>query len=243
MFSLTKDKKISHLSLIDIAILSCIFFGHAIYSSTIQYFSLQAQQQIMPEQLTFNQDLNLWGIASEIGLLLLAFAYLRWRQFNFSSLNFKFSLTTPLKILLYILIAGTVATCYEYIHAWLYPAHYPDMTQATTEYYTAEQHLNQMSWSLILFALLNGFFEELFFLGLIFAVNKKYLPYAIIFSLLIRFAFHTYQGIAGAMTITTLGIVFALLRYKYDDLPAFMLAHSFFDIFGLGLPLYLLDLE
>lgn len=98
MFSSKNDKEISHLTPIDIVILSCIFFGHAIYSSTIQYFSLQAQQQIMPEQLTFNQDLNLWGIASEIGLLLLAFAYLRWRKFNFNLLNFKFSLTTPLKI-------------------------------------------------------------------------------------------------------------------------------------------------
>ncbi|WLF84057.1 CPBP family intramembrane glutamic endopeptidase [Moraxella sp. ZY210820] len=242
MYSLKNDKEISHLNLIDIAILTCIFFGHAIYDSTVQYFSLHAQQLVMPEQLSFTPDLNIWGITSEIAALVLAFIYLKLRKFDFNSLNFKFSLTTPLKILLYILIAGTVATCYEYVHAWLYPAHYPDMT-ATTEYYTAEQHLSQMSWSLMLFALLNGFFEELFFLGLIFAVNKKYLPYVILFSLLIRFAFHTYQGIAGAMTITTLGIVFALLRYKYDDLPAFMLAHSFFDIFGLGLPLYLLDLE
>lgn len=61
----------------------------------------------------------------------------------------------------------------------------------------------------------------------------------LILSLIIRFAFHTYQGLLGAMVISTLGMVFILLRLKDDELVAFMLAHAFFDVFGLGL--YLLD--
>nr|WP_283162941.1 CPBP family intramembrane glutamic endopeptidase [Moraxella sp. Tifton1] len=94
--------------------------------------------------------------------------------------------------------------------------------------------------SLLLFALINGFYEEVFFVGLVALTAKKHLPLAIVLTLLVRFAFHTYQGLAGALTITTLGMVFLLLRRKSDELLPFTLAHSFFDLFGLTLPLYLL---
>lgn len=52
----------------------------------------------------------------------------------------------------------------------------------------------------IIFAFVNGFLEELFSVVLL--------------GLLIRFSFHTYQGIAGALTITTLGVVFAIIRCR-----------------------------
>ena len=43
-----------------------------------------------------------------------------------------------------------------------------------------------------------------------------------------------HQGLAGAATVTTLGIVFILFRRKTSVLVPFMLAHAFFDVFGLG---------
>ncbi|PQH57150.1 type II CAAX prenyl endopeptidase Rce1 family protein, partial [Acinetobacter baumannii] len=54
------------------------------------------------------------------------------------------------------------------------------------------------------------------------------------YSLLIRFSFHTYQGISDALAITTLGIVFIIFRQRFYSLIPFMLAHAFFDVFGLG---------
>lgn len=92
-----------------------------------------------------------------------------------------------------------------------------------------------LSVSLVLFALLNGFFEEVFFLGLVLAVSPRWRPLAIVLSLGVRFAFHTYQGLAGAATITTLGLVFLLARRRISALPPFMLAHACFDVTGLGL--------
>lgn len=246
MFKTTTQnrKKLPFLNLVDIAILTLIFFGEAIFHSSYAFLQFSANNQVAPDTLVFDSDMNLLGIVKECITLLIAFIYLAFRKFNFRNFNFKIQPYLPFKVLLYIVIAGTVATSYEYLQMWLFPNLYPPLdTAESTQGYSASEHLSQFSPSLLAFALLNSFFEELYFLGIIFAVQKKHLPFFLIFSLLIRFSFHTYQGIAAALVITTLGISFLLLRLKYDDLPAFMLAHSFFDIFGLGLPLYLLDLE
>lgn len=246
MFKTTTQnrKKLPFLNLVDIAILTIIFFSEAIFNSTYGLLELTTNNQVAPDTLVFDSDMNLIGIAKECITLLIAFIYLAFRKFNFRNFNLKIQPYLPFKVLLYIVIAGTVATSYEYLQMWLFPSLYPPLdTTSSEQVYSASEHLSQFSPSLLAFSLLNGFFEELYFLGIIFAVQRKYLPFALIFSLFIRFSFHTYQGIAAALVITTLGISFLLLRLKYDDLPAFMLAHSFFDIFGLGLPLYLLDLE
>lgn len=71
-------------------------------------------------------------------------------------------------------------------------------------------------------------------MGLIFAVRPKFVPRAAAFSIGVRFIFHLYQGLAGAATVTTLGVVFTLFRRKTSVLVPFMLAHAFFDVFGLG---------
>lgn len=225
--------KLKHLNYWDIGILTLIFFGMAIWSSTVQYLGLIQQQQIAPEKLVFNDYANWWAVIQEIGLLILAYLYLRFRRFDFKQFDFKINAYTPLKIAAYILIAGTVATLFEYGQYLLFPHLYPEMADIAE--YSTESYSQYWSLSLLVLALVNGFFEEFFFMGLMFAVSKKHLPYVLLFSLAVRFAFHTYQGIAAAATITTLGIVFILLRFKNKDLIPFALAHSFFDIFGLGL--------
>lgn len=237
-------KKLPFLTLIDIAILTIIFFGEAIFNSTYGFLELTTNNQVAPDTLVFDDTMNLMGIAKESIILVIAFIYLAFRKFDFRKFNLKIRRNFLLKTLMYFVIAGTVASSYEYLQMWLFPNLYPPLGNTGSEQvYSFSEHFSQFSPSLLAFSLLNGFFEELYFLGIIFAVQRKYLPFALMFSLLIRFSFHTYQGIGGALVITTLGISFSLLRLKYDDLPAFMLAHSFFDILGLGLPLYLLDLE
>lgn len=229
--------KLKSLHLFDVVILAIIFFGFAIYSSNMQFFELISHEQVAPKTLEFNSSSNWSGILSEIVALLVAFGYLTYRKFDFKQLNFSVNRWTLPKVVLYILIAGTVASLYEYLQYWAFPELYP----TTEAHYGASEHFSMWSVSFILFALLNGFYEEVFFIGLVALTTKKHLPLAIVFTLFVRFAFHTYQGLAGALTITTLGIVFLLLRYKSDELLPFTLAHSFFDLFGLGLPLYLLE--
>ncbi|MFB2538465.1 MULTISPECIES: CPBP family intramembrane glutamic endopeptidase [unclassified Acinetobacter] len=106
--------------------------------------------------------------------------------------------------------------------------------------YTWADYTSRLSPSLSVFSFLNGFYEELFFMGLVMATQVKYLRHAIVYSLFVRFIFHLYQGIAGASTILTLGFVFLLWRKKVNSLVPFMLAHAYFDLFGLGLPYQLL---
>ncbi|MFL1732550.1 CPBP family intramembrane glutamic endopeptidase [Moraxella oculi] len=220
----------------DIVILAVVFFGIAIYDSTLHFIEMLNHGQVAPETLEFDAGGNWRGIATELVALVVAWGYLKYRRFDFKQLNFSFNRWTIPKTVLYVLCASVVATLYE---TFQYMA-FPQLYAAAEVQYGVEEHFGMWSPSLLLFALINGFYEEVFFVGLVALTAKKHLPLAIVLTLLVRFAFHTYQGLAGALTITTLGVVFLLLRRKSDELLPFTLAHSFFDLFGLTLPLYLL---
>ncbi|OSI13959.1 hypothetical protein BWD09_11840 [Neisseria dentiae] len=221
------ESKTKHLTFADIAVLALIFFGTAAYSSSIGYFELLQENRVMPENLSIN-DLASWQTtAMQAVLLVIAWLYLRWRRFDFSVLNFKVNrYTLPLTLLL-ILGAGLFTDLYQYLQAFIAPQHYPEAEQ---NYYQRVHYTPQ----LIITSLFNGFFEEIFFMGLVFAVKPQTLPKAVVFSLFVRFIFHTYQGLAGALTITTLGVSFWLFRRKIPMLVPFFLAHGAFDIFGLS---------
>lgn len=234
---MTAFQKRKNLSFADIAVLALIFFGYATFGALTQYGQMQQTGELVPENFGFyDTAANYYSMVVELISLVVAWFYLRWRCFDFSTLDFSVNrYTLPLALLL-IVCAGLFADFYQYIHAAIWPHHYP-ASEAIVEggYAQAYNPFAQITLSLLLFALLNGFFEELFFMGLVFATPKKWLPYAIIFSLGVRFVFHVYQGLAGAATITTLGLVFLLFRRKITTLLPFMLAHAFFDVFGLSL--------
>ncbi|HEL9630501.1 TPA: CPBP family intramembrane metalloprotease, partial [Streptococcus suis] len=91
-----------------------------------------------------------------------------------------------------------------------------------------------LSPSRVLFSLMNGFYEEFFFLGLLLSTNKTYRLWILIFSTIVRVSFHTYQGLPSALVI---GIVFGLFYYflytrKNDNLLPFFLGHAFADMVG-----------
>lgn len=219
--------KIKQLTFADIVILAIIFFGTSAYSSLAWYFALSQENQTVPENLSIN-DLANWQItAMQAVLLIIAWLYLRWRRFDFGVLNFKVDrYTLPLTLLL-VFGAGLFADLYQFLHAFIVPEHYPETEQGY--YQDADYTLR-----LIVTSLFNGFFEEIFFIGLVFTVKPQTLPKALVFSLFVRFIFHTYQGLAGALTITSLGVSFWLFRRKIPVLVPFFLAHGVFDIFGLS---------
>lgn len=236
-------KKRTTLTAFDIGALTTIFFGTAIVSSTMSFLQMGGDAQAMSQSVVFDEHTNWQGIGEELLMLGVAGAYLVWRKFDFGQLNFKVNLKTPLKVLAYVVIAGVVASAFEMAHFWAYPEHFGvlDTGQISQVDEGIETSLPTPTPNLLLFALINGFFEELYFLGLLFCVPKRHLYGVILFGLVVRFAFHTYQGVAGALTITTLGAVFALLRLKDDELVPFFLAHAVFDVVGLTWVLGLLD--
>ena len=93
----------------------------------------------------------------------------------------------------------------------------------------------------ILYDLLNGFYEEFFFLGLLTSVQDRYKWWILLYSTIIRISFHTYQGMLWALTI---GVGFGLLyyflyKYKVKNLLPFFLVHALADMYGSSL-LYVL---
>lgn len=234
----TKKKE---LSLIDFAVLSIIFFGYAIYISTIYFFSTGQGAPLDPGSITAGDHWQ--SIFTEISLLIMAVGYLYFRRFDVKQLDFSVGRSTlPLTLLL--IFAGAIASDIGiYSLYWLFP---PEAIPANTVEAAATTgsagFFGHVSFALIVFALLNGFFEELFFMGITFAVGKRHLLYALAGSLLVRFAFHTYQGIPTAVGITLMGVVFLLVRRKVHSITPFVLAHAFFDVMGASLYYWIYNL-
>ena len=233
---MTEPCKNRTLSATDIIVLSLIFFGYATFNSIAGYLQLQQAGMAAPTDLGLDAASSYGSIVLELVELLAAWIYLRWRRFDFKALDFSVHrYTLPLTVLL-IVCAGAVADAYQYLHWWIWPHHYPEASELASNSFSAASNnpFAHITPLFVFFALLNGFYEELFFMGLIFAVRPKLVPHAAALSIGVRFIFHLYQGLAGAATVTTLGIVFILFRRKTSALVPFMLAHAFFDVFGLG---------
>lgn len=222
-----QTQKSAVLSFADIVVLSVIFFGLPVYSSTAVYLQLQQDGLTQPDALSINELASYSSMLFSALSVAAAWLYLRWRKFDFSALDFRINrYTLPLTLLL-ILCAGAAADVFQILHNMIVPDEYPDDAEGMYESL-------RLTPELVVTSLFNGFFEEVFFMGLVFAVAPKTLPRAFAYSLVVRFLFHTYQGMAGALTITTLGISFFLLRRKIPYLVPFFLAHGFFDMFGLS---------
>ncbi len=233
---MTEKPKTLHLNFADLIVLSLIFFGYATAALLYGYLGILQSGYAAPDYaaLTFSDRDNYNSIIIELVSLAAAWLYLRLRRFDFKALDFSANRRTLPLVLLLIVCAGLAADVYQYLHSIVLPHHY-DYPQTTDPAGQNPDIWLHLSLPLLAFSLLNGFYEELFFLGLVYAVPRKNLIYALPFSLLVRFAFHTYQGLAGAATVTVLGVVYILFRRKIKTLVPFMLAHSVFDLFGLGL--------
>ncbi|WP_246782550.1 CPBP family intramembrane glutamic endopeptidase [Wohlfahrtiimonas chitiniclastica] len=222
----------SYLNIWDILVLTVIFFGQAIIQSTISFLDLSNVGDQTGLDLSLIQSNHYWDIALELMSLSIAGIYLLVRRFDFKQLNFRVNYyTVPLAIL--FACASDMAT---YFYDWgVYLLNAPDLLAQSVENAASSDVLhNHITPNLIVFSLLNGFYEEIFFLGLLFCIPRQYFGWMYLYSLVIRFSFHTYQGINSAIAITLLGVVFLLIRRRTNLLVPFMLAHAFFDVFGLG---------
>ena len=213
----------------DIGIITIIMFGPAIISSTNIFCN--TDPQVLEQGTEFSSSDNVIALCIQAIQLFVAGAYLYFRKFDF--LQWKFKITaksTIFAVLLFLLVSA----CMDVVNiaqtgvAWI-----PEYVTYNTLILGA---FSEVNLSLVLFSLLNGIYEEIFFLGICTMVDKKYSMVAFVYSLVLRFSFHTYQGIILALGIgAILGVIYYIFyKKKSDNLYVYMLSHSFGDIFGLS---------
>lgn len=231
-------KKTSYLNWLDIIILTLILFGEAIYTSTVYYLANQGAPSVDFSTITDAQNYQM--MVTQGMSLLWAFLYLLIRRFDFSLWKFQFDLeSTALAVGLY----SVLSLCMDLLYVALDPSF--------REYVLAGSLNLAESWklfvssftpSLVIYSLLNGFYEEIYFIGMCCAVQKKNQPLVFIFSLVVRIAFHTYQGLLPALGI---GLILGFIYYfwyqkKSRNLYPIVLSHAFADILGLSILRFIL---
>jgi uncharacterized protein len=203
----------STISPLDAAIVSAICFGFFIFSST------RAVLAGFPA-VRFSDSGNSWMIYVEIVLAAAALLYLSMRNFDIASLYPAPSFN------------GTFAGLGIFIVAWLVGI------VATAPFVNAESpQMSEFSngsvslASVILFAMVNGTFEEIFLLGVLVRGLRGYgLPFAVGISLLVRVLYHLYQGPLGAVWVLAFGTTFAFFYIRSKELWPSVLAHILWDI-------------
>lgn len=183
--------------------------------------------------LLFSATDNYGALALQAGLLLLALLYLWLRRFDFKVWTIRFNIKAVAGGVLIFLAAALLLDIYFMLTnplTALLP--FPGPIGA---FFGSE------TVSSVIYALLNGVYEEIYFLGICLAVRKEHLKWALPFSLLIRVSFHTYQGMISALGIGLLFGIFMYLMYRRSkdrNLLPFFIAHAIGDIFGLGVLSY-----
>ena len=224
------SQPLKYLKWFDIVIVTALLFGQFIYRSTELYLASLSPSTTAAVTDTASKtarDGAAYSSNLELQLLMLALtiAYLILRRFDFKQLPIRLSWSVlfwvPFIFAVMGILADTVTTLsgeYNYFDPQLWK--YIDLTPMA-----------------ILYALLNGFYEEFFFLGLLTSVKDKYKWWVLLYSTIIRVSFHTYQGMLWALTIGVgFGILYYFLyKYKVKNLLPFFLVHALADMFGSSL--------
>ena len=242
--SIHPSKPLRYLRWFDILIITVLMFGQFIIRSTKLFLA-----SIFPTGLSTTMDTAsntagegvgyLSNFTLQVILLTLTFLYLLIRNYDFKQLPIRWTWSLLFWVPFIFAIVGlfgdlvtTLTGEYNYLNPALF-AHIDSM-----EIIRKFLALSPMA---IAYALLNGFYEEFFFLGLLTSVKEKHKWWALLYSTIIRISFHTYQGLVWALVI---GVVYGLFyyflyKYKVKNLLPFFLMHALADMFGSSL-MYLL---
>lgn len=236
----TKKEKLNYLKWWDILIITAIMFGYFMHSSISSFFYLPDPNTTQVPEFTTN--MNWQALRFQLILLSITLIYLYVRNFNFSQWKIKIN---PRAIVLGVALFIGVALLFDLYFTLVYSIlPYPNADNSIfyeTEATTLLSKLSTIDLSLIMYSILNGFYEEIFFLGICLSVEPDKRKYYFIYSLLIRYSFHTYQGNISAFAIGLLvGGIYYLLYTKSKDknLFPFFLAHAITDVFGAGIVSY-----
>ncbi|HEM6397767.1 TPA: CPBP family intramembrane metalloprotease [Streptococcus suis] len=233
-------QSLKELRWFDILILTAIIWGNSILTSTQMWIaSLSATEVVDASVNSFSSSDDWWAIGNEVKLLVIALIYLFIRHFDFKQLKVNLHWNVLLWAPAIFLGAGFLCDLAFDVF---------DLFPSLTDNFTYLGYFPYYDWSIssviekfatlspsrVLFSLMNGFYEEFYFLGLLLSTNKTYRPWILIFSTIVRISFHTYQGLQSALVI---GVVFGLFYYfmytrKNDNLLPFFLGHAFADMVG-----------
>ena len=222
--------KRTYLTIWDVLIVAVILFGFAFYQSTLAYIDVINNVKTINDNLLFTNNDNYIAFIKQFGLLLLAFGYLYIRKFDFRVWAIKFNIKSIFKGILYFIIAALAMDIYTLI---------ANITvDVIANPSPINEFLNNFQFSRVIYSLLNGFYEEIFFLGVCLSVKPKNIKWVIPISLFIRFCFHTYQGMLISIGIgLVLGTVFYIIYFlqKKKNLFPFFIGHAMADIIGLSI--------
>lgn len=249
MSLLRQDKgRLQYLRWFDILILTAIMFGQFIYVSNINLFTPSTFNMGSEslQSVEFSSGQNWQALRTQLFLLVLAGLYLSLRRFDRTQWKIKIDIRSIIKAIGLFIIVALAFDIYWILSSYIMP--YPEIisTEASPDSpvaYSLWQTLSSVDLSLFLYSLLNGFYEEIFFLGICLSGLPKYRNWAVIYSLVIRYAFHTYQGQLTAIGIACIvgGLYYFLYQRTEDkNLLPFMLAHAIGDMIGVGLLSYFL---
>jgi len=203
------------ITLAEAAVVTVICFGFMIV------VSVHAMLSGFPERPFTNAN-TIYVLFLEVVFGVAALLYLRTRNFDLPSL-------VPRPQLI-----GAAAGVGLYLIAWI------ACTVLTLPFVSAqgaqpiERMVSESTLSIpviVAFALVNSAFEEVFLLGVLVRGLRAYgLSFAIGLPLLIRVAYHLYQGPIGAISILAFGIVVTMFYLRFGTLWPPVLAHVLADI-------------
>lgn len=231
------EQPLKELRWFDIGMVTLIMFGQFIVRSTQMYMaSLSPTISTTISETTTNTAREGTGYSSNFSLQLillsLALVYLWIRHFDFKQLPIRLKWSVLFWVPFIFAIMGLLADMVSTLSGQ-YNYFSPQVLAFISPMAVINKFL-ALSPMAITYGLLNGFYEEFFFLGLLTSVKDKYKWRVLVFSTLVRVSFHTYQGMLWALVI---GVVFGLLyyflyKYKVKNLLPFFLVHALADMFG-----------
>ncbi|KXU56441.1 CAAX amino terminal protease family protein [Streptococcus salivarius] len=238
------EQPLKELRWFDIGMVTLIMFGQFIVRSTQLYMAslsptisttmTETATNTVSKGAAYSSNFSL-----QLILLSLALVYLWIRHFDFKQLPIRLKWSVLFWVPFIFAIMGLLADMVSTLSG-----QYNYFSPQVLAFISPMAVLNKflaLSPMAITYGLLNGFYEEFFFLGLLTSVKDKYKWWVLLFSTLVRVSFHTYQGMLWALVI---GVVFGLLyyflyKYKVKNLLPFFLVHALADMFGSSL-IYLL---
>lgn len=235
------SRPLHYLTYIDVLVLAILFFGEPIYSSQLVWLQTLSGKVAVSDVLEFSASDNWSALIGQGRQLLLALLYLFLRRYPFKQLNIRWNWSILPWTVFIFLTTGIVCDLSFSLLSLLpgVPDHYNYLS--FLPYYdwsfsTFFSSFVTIDLSTLIYSLFNGFYEELFFLGLLLSTEPSKRGLILLFSTIIRTLFHTYQGLVPALVI---GVSFGLFYYylytkRQDNLLPYFLAHALADMVGIS---------
>lgn len=213
----TASSRKSTLSLQEAFTTSVICFG------LFTVWSTQAVLAGFPQARFSDSDSgNAWMVVVEVILAASALLYLHLRNFDTASLYPQPSVGGALSGIGIFLASWVVGWITIAVAVHMVPAR-----ELATDFSFSGVSLA----SIIVLAMVNGAFEEIFLLGVLVRGLRGYgFSIAVGLPLLVRILYHLYQGPLGALWVAAVGLTFTLFYLRGGKLWPLVLAHTLWDI-------------